>query len=78
MEIITTYFYDVCLNWHGVCIEANSQYYEPIRKLRNCSLVRRTVGDTRGLFTFVDYLGLSGIADPSPGSIARRFTNCSP
>lgn len=63
VRISNTYFYDKCLKWGGVCIEANSKYFEPIRTHRSCALVRKCVGDVARNVTFVMHDGLGGITD---------------
>lgn len=34
-----TFFFDRCLGWPGICVEANHRYFESIYRLRSCSLV---------------------------------------
>lgn len=41
-----TYFFDRCLGWDGVCVEANSEYHEELQWERNCALVPHCVADT--------------------------------
>ena len=35
----TTYFFDKCLGWDGLCVEPQKQYHENLRKYRSCKLV---------------------------------------
>lgn len=30
---------DRCLGWSGICVEANSKYFEPIHRERSCALI---------------------------------------
>lgn len=43
-----TFFLDRCLNWSGVCVEANDQYFEPIFRERTCSLVPTCISRSDG------------------------------
>lgn len=36
--ISNSYFLDACLGWRGICVEAQEDYYEKIRKYRSCTL----------------------------------------
>jgi len=72
VQISNTYFYDTCLRWRGVCIEANSKYYAPIRKHRSCALVRSAVGDTRGHVSFVLSEGFSGILETNKNQLKAK------
>eukprot|EP00171_Calliarthron_tuberculosum_P009852 IDg9852t1 len=60
-ESRTPTFFDACLGWTGVCVEANPRYYDVLRRWRRCALVQRCVGNETGLVTFIDEQGLSGI-----------------
>lgn len=39
----STYFYDKCLGWDGLCIEPQKQYHDDIIKHRSCTLVKKCV-----------------------------------
>lgn len=43
-----TFFFDRCLGWPGICVEANHQYFEAIYRLRSCSLVPTCVSSRDG------------------------------
>lgn len=43
-----TYFLDRCLQWRGLCVEANDEYYEGIYSHRSCQLVPTCVGNIEG------------------------------
>ncbi|CAN8061450.1 unnamed protein product [Agarophyton chilense] len=47
--ISNTYFLDRCLSWRGICIEANSKYYERIHRERSCALIPTCVSDKDGV-----------------------------
>lgn len=60
--ISNTFFFEKCLGWSGLCVEANPQYLAAIHKFRNCALVPTCVSDVDGRnVEFALYSGLSGI-----------------
>lgn len=62
--ISNTYFFEKCLGWAGLCVEANPQYLASIHKFRNCALVPTCVSDKEGRnVEFALSSGLSGILD---------------
>lgn len=62
ISISNTYFFDRCLNWRGICAEANSLYFEPLYSERSCGLVPTCVGSKSGeLVKFVLNGGAGGI-----------------
>jgi len=38
-DISSTWFYDKCLGWDGLCVEPQARYQDDIRKYRSCTLV---------------------------------------
>lgn len=63
-SISNTFFFDVCLLWSGMCVEANPRYHTAIENLRSCVLVPRCVGSRDGeQVTFSLLGGRSGISD---------------
>ncbi|CAN8077284.1 unnamed protein product [Agarophyton chilense] len=48
IRLSNTYFFDRCLGWRGICVEANEQYYEPTFRERSCQLVPTCAGSTEG------------------------------
>lgn len=46
--ISNTYFFDRCLSWKGICVEANAKYYEKLHRERSCALVPTCVSDKDG------------------------------
>ena len=47
-----TYFFDKCLGWRGVCIEANPALAATLRSERSCTVVNKCVSATRGTLRF--------------------------
>ena len=41
-----TYFFDACMGWKGVCIEASSMHFHRIKGERTCQLVRSCISDS--------------------------------
>lgn len=52
VTISNTYFYDKCLGWKGICVEANKRYFEGIKQHRGCHLVPTCVSDKREKVVF--------------------------
>lgn len=72
VRISNSYFFDACLGWHGVCVEANPRYFDILRRHRRCALVQRCVGDEISNVTFIDEGGLSGIEATNKNSLLWR------
>lgn len=75
IAISNTYFFDRCLGWKGVCVEANPEYYERIYRLRSCQLVPTCVGNRDG--TYVEFLlkgGAGGVLGDTYKSLKRLDT----
>lgn len=43
-----TYFFDRCLRWTGVCVEANPGYFERLMRMRGCSLIPSCAAERAG------------------------------
>lgn len=43
-----TFFFDRCLRWKGICVEANPGYFEKLMRLRGCSLVPTCAAERAG------------------------------
>lgn len=43
-----TFFFDRCLQWSGICVEASDVYFEPIFRERSCILVPTCISSTDG------------------------------
>lgn len=75
MSISNTFFFDRCLGWSGICVEANPQYFEPIYTQRSCHLVPTCLTTEDGTkVSFVFRGGLGGIRDDTYKNKAR-FVN---
>ncbi len=62
--ISNSYFFDRCLGWGGICVEANSRYHERINRFRSCSLLPTCVGAEDGeKVSFILHGGLGGIVE---------------
>lgn len=62
IHISNSYFFDRCLKWDGICVEANPRYFEPIYTNRSCQLVPTCVSTEHGTqVTFVFDRGVGGI-----------------
>merc|ERR1711879_455674 len=60
-----TYFADSCLDWSGICVEANPNYYADIDKWRSCKVVKTCVSERVMNITFAKegatgHIGQSG------------------
>jgi len=56
-----TYFFDLCLGWQGLCIEASAAHYLRIRQERSCQLVPHCISNVTGVeLTFLDDAGWAG------------------
>ena len=62
-----TYFLDRCMNWNGVCVEANPKYWSELKSKRTCKLVKDCVSDrVRAVnFSLTDAYG--GVVSQSKG-----------
>lgn len=40
-----TWFFDRCLGWEGLCVEANPEYYANLAKHRSCRLAKMCISD---------------------------------
>lgn len=64
IHISNTWVFDACLNWRGLCVEANPQYISKLRQARTCHLIPTCVGDVDDqTVTFILGKGMSGIED---------------
>lgn len=78
--ISNTLFFDKCLGWRGVCVEANPQLHAKIRATRGCTLVptcvhsRATRGIVRGQggHARVDIVGRRAIECIQPAEALER------
>lgn len=47
-----TWFFDRCMGWDGVCVEANEKYWEELESQRTCDVVTNCVSDRERLVNF--------------------------
>lgn len=47
-----TWFFDRCMGWDGVCVEANPRYHGELRRERHCHLIDTCVSDQRRTVRF--------------------------
>lgn len=73
VRISNTAFFDRCLNWRGVCVEANPSYHEELWRMRSCDLVPTCVGTTDGeVVNFTLAEGIGGITATNKNPVQGR------
>lgn len=55
-----TYFFDKCLRWRGICVEANDVYHESLYLKRSCHLVPTCVSSSFNQVVNFSFHGLQG------------------
>lgn len=79
IEISNTYFFDNCLGWSGLCVEAHPRYLGSLDRKRTCQILPTCVSDVDGItVSFALYLGLSGIWDTNKNKIFFQDRNVKP
>lgn len=78
-----TFFFDRCLGWKGLCVEAQSKYWRSYRGRRTCQLVGECIADRHSQLTFTGRGARAGLArsrleSPNPHAHAGRKVQCSP
>lgn len=68
MFISNTYFFEKCLGWEGVCVEANPEYHDALRKYRTCSLVKTCLSNKEEIVEFILGGGHGGINSTNKNS----------
>lgn len=69
----TTYFYDHCLGWKGLCVEANPTHHDKFPGTRSCELIPKCVGSKHNqVVQFHDDDGGSGIIDSTYTNSNRK------
>lgn len=63
IEISNTFFFDRCLGWRGICVEANPKYFGGLISHRSCQLVPTCVSSKPGRMPFLLDGAVGGIAD---------------
>lgn len=56
----STYFFDRCLGWSGLCIEPNGDYFEPIFRERSCTLIPTCISNQDGSKVQFNFRGEQG------------------
>ena len=51
-KLSNTFFFDKCLGWDGLCVEADPQYHAGIRAHRSCKLVPQCISNSAILMPF--------------------------
>lgn len=75
----TTYFFDRCLQWRGICVEGNDKYYEPLLRERSCNLVPTCVGKVEGQLVNFHMAGpVGGILDNNYNQYTHYKKNGNP
>lgn len=62
IQISNTFFFDRCLGWHGVCVEANPRYLGPLIAERGCVVLPTCVSATREQVAFRLSGAVGGVA----------------
>lgn len=71
----TSWIFDKCLGWKGVCIEPNPQYHADIRAHRSCTLAPYCISETS---TVVDFVFAGGTGHVSGGRKLTEKVQCHP
>lgn len=73
VRISNTAFFDRCLNWRGVCVEANPSYHEELWRMRSCDLVPTCVSATDGeVVNFTLAEGIGGITATNKNPVGGK------
>ena len=72
-RISNTYFFDRCLGWRGLCVEANELYWPGLERNRSCELIKGCVSNSTAevqmLLPKSQWLG--GLGGINNGTIAK-------
>lgn len=60
-ESSNSYFYDACLQWRGLCVEAHPAYVPLLARMRSCDVMPTCVGAKAGKERFRLDAGSSGV-----------------
>ena len=64
IQLSNTFFFDRCMKWKGICVEANKAYIGLIEKERSCNIVPTCVSKDDGTtVTFGKFKSAGGIVD---------------
>lgn len=70
----TTWFFDRCMGWDGICVEPNHSYWKELKAERHCKLVKKCLSDKRRKvnFSFTEAFG-GVVADFKSSDINDRL-----
>lgn len=68
----TTWFFDRCLGWDGVCVEPNNIYWDELQSNRTCHLVPKCVSDIPRDVNFSYAAAYGGVASATDGIDAEE------
>ncbi len=71
VRISNTYFFDRCLQWRGLCVEAHPSYRDLIFKMRSCGIMPACVSDREENVSFVMDAGSSGVSSTNKNAAAK-------
>lgn len=66
-----TFFFDGCMNWKGLCIEASETHYRNLKKMRSCKVIPQCISDKENVL-FVDNIGFKGGASKVVNSLKYK------
>lgn len=70
----TTWFFDRCLGWDGVCAEPNNIYWEELKTERHCKLIKSCLSDRQRHVNFSYTEAFGGVvADESSNDSSGRM-----
>ena len=78
VAISNTFFFDACLAWSGLCVEAHPSLVQALHRERGCAVLPTCVGDRDGAVAeFVLDGGLSGVRETNKnrGRWRRRMAS---
>ena len=73
VRISNTYFFDACLNWRGLCVEAHPGYRDLLVRMRSCGVLPACVSDREENVSFVLDAGSSGVHATHKNARARSM-----
>ena len=58
--ISNTWFFDHCLNWEGLCVDADNSVWGPLERERSCKVVKTCIADKEAEMEFQGHGVLGG------------------
>ena len=68
VQLSNTFFLEKELNWNGICIEANSEYFSKLETTRNSININKAVMDYKGFCKFED-MHTYKTTNPGPNTV---------